>query len=212
MEVVSLCDRDEALLDAAGAEHPGAARTTRWEDLLTSDIDAVALVDDFDAHAPLAIAFLDAGIHVLSETAACVTEEQGRALIAAADRSRATYSFAENYVALPHVRVMADALAAGEIGPVQLIEADYLHAMSPAAVDSLIRDRTTWRGRISPAAYCTHTRSSSWCASPRELSRSPGTDSSRVSRRATGAGCRRAAPRDSSSPRGRRETVLGMCG
>jgi predicted dehydrogenase len=52
---------------------------------------------------------------------------------------------------------MADALAAGEIGPVQLIEADYLHAMSPAAVDSLIRDRTTWRGRISPAAYCTHT-------------------------------------------------------
>jgi predicted dehydrogenase len=159
MEIAALCDHDERLLEAAGREHPGAVLTRRWEDLLSHDLDAVALVNYFDAHAPLAIAFLDAGIHVLSETSACTSEAEGRALIAAADRSAATYSFAENYVAHPHVRVIAEALTAGEIGEVQLIEADYLHAMAPDVVDALIRDSSTWRGRIAPTAYCTHTLS-----------------------------------------------------
>ncbi|WP_134325210.1 Gfo/Idh/MocA family protein [Cumulibacter soli] len=159
MEIVALCDLDEQVLESAGSEYPDALLTGRWQDLLTYDVDAVALVNDFDAHAPMAIAFLDAGIHVLSESAACTSEAEGRALIAASDRSKVTYSFAENYVVHPHVRVMADALAAGEIGPVQLIEADYLHAMAPESVDSLIRDSATWRGRISPTAYCTHTLS-----------------------------------------------------
>lgn len=156
-DVVALCDHDERLLEAASADHPGARLTTRWQDLLSDDLDAVALVNDFDAHAPMAIEFLDAGIHVLSESAACASEAEGRSLIAAADRAAATYSFAENYVAHPHVRVIAEALATAEIGPIQLIEADYLHAMAPAAVDSLIGDSATWRGRISPTAYCTHT-------------------------------------------------------
>ncbi|WP_235736843.1 Gfo/Idh/MocA family protein [Nocardioides alcanivorans] len=159
MDVVALCDHDKHLLESAGSDHPGARLTSRWQDLLSYDLDAVALVNDFDAHAAMAIAFLDAGIHVLSESAACTSEAEGRSLIEAADRAHVTYSFAENYVAHPHVRVIADALAADEVGSVQLIEADYLHAMAPSTVDSLIRNSTTWRGRISPAAYCTHTLS-----------------------------------------------------
>ena len=159
MEIVALCDHDEQALESASSEHPGARSTSRWEDLLSYDIDAVAVVNDFDSHAPIAMAFLDAGVHVLSESAACTSETEGRALIAAADRSAATYSFAENYVAHPHVHLMADALNGGEIGSAQLIEADYLHAMAPETVSALIRDSTTWRGRISPTAYCTHTLS-----------------------------------------------------
>lgn len=157
IDVVALCDLDERLLESVGTGHPGARLTSRWRDLLTYDLDAVALVNDFDAHAPMAIAFLDAGVHVLSESAACTSEGEGRSLVEAADRASATYSFAENYVAHPHVRLMAQALAAGEVGSVQLIEADYLHALAPASVDGLIRDPATWRGRISSTAYCTHT-------------------------------------------------------
>lgn len=159
MDVVALCDHDEHLLESVGSDHPHARLTRQWHELLSWDLDAVALVNDFDAHAPMAITFLDAGVHVLSESAACTSEAEGRALIAAADRARATFSFAENYVAHPHVRTIAAAVTTGEIGSVQLIEADYLHAMAPTTVDSLIRDSRTWRGRISPTAYCTHTLS-----------------------------------------------------
>jgi predicted dehydrogenase len=90
------------------------------------------LANDFDEHAPLAIAFLDRGVHVLSESAACVDAAEGERLITAADRSSATYSVAENYVAHPHVRLIRQAIEAGELGGISLIEADYLHGMSPA--------------------------------------------------------------------------------
>ncbi|WP_171163710.1 Gfo/Idh/MocA family protein [Streptomyces sp. I05A-00742] len=157
MEVVAACDLDAARREAAREELPGAVLTDRWEDLLDLRLDGVVLANDFDAHAPLAIAFLERGVHVLSECAACVDADEGRRLIAAAERSTATYSFAENYVCHPHVRLVRQAVEAGELGRVSLIEADYLHGMSPEDVTALTGDPDSWRGRIAATAYCTHT-------------------------------------------------------
>lgn len=81
------------------------------------------------------------------------------ALFEAADHAAATYSFAENYVVHPHVRAIREAVDAGKVGGVQLIDADYLHGMSPEMVAALIGDPSHWRGRIAPTAYCTHTLS-----------------------------------------------------
>ncbi|PWJ09160.1 oxidoreductase [Streptomyces sp. NWU49] len=159
LEVVVACDRDPERRAAARARLPGAVLVERWQELLGHRLDGVVLANDFDEHAPLAIAFLDRGVHVLSESAACVDAAEGERLIAAADRSSATYSFAENYVAHPHVRLIRRAIEAGELGRVSLIEADYLHGMSPADVTGLIGDPAHWRGRIAPTAYCTHTLS-----------------------------------------------------
>ncbi|MGH3243004.1 MAG: Gfo/Idh/MocA family protein [Spirillospora sp.] len=157
MDVVVACDSDPARRAAASAQLPGATLTADWRDLLEHRLDGVVLANDFDAHAPLAIAFLERGVHVLSETAACADEQEGRQLIAAVERSSATYSFAENYVFHPHVRLLRQAVDSGELGAVTLIEADYLHAMSPDAIDTLIGDPAHWRGRIPATAYCTHT-------------------------------------------------------
>ncbi len=159
MEVVAACDRDPERRAVARAQLSGAVLVERWEELLEHRLDGVVLVNDFDEHAPLAIAFLDRGVHVLSESAACVDAAEGERLITAADRSSATYSFAENYVAHPHVRLIRQAIEAGELGRISLTEADYLHGMSPAEVAGLIGDPAHWRGRIAPTAYCTHTLS-----------------------------------------------------
>ncbi|MFV0137942.1 Gfo/Idh/MocA family protein [Streptomyces sp. HMX87] len=157
MDVVTACDLDQELRAQAAAELPGVVVTDRWQDLLDQGLDGVVPANDFDAHAPMAIAFLDRGIHVLSEAAACVTYEEGRRLIAAAERSSASYSLAENYVVHPHVRAIKQAAENGELGRIGLIEADYLHGMSPDEVTALIGDPSHWRGRIAPTAYCTHT-------------------------------------------------------
>ncbi|WP_106401150.1 Gfo/Idh/MocA family protein [Actinocorallia populi] len=157
MEVVAACDRDPGCRAEAGGLLPDAVLTERWQDLLEHRLDGVILANDFDAHAPLAVAFLERGVHVLSETAACADAEEGRRLIEAVDASSATYSFAENYVLHPHVRLIGRALDAGELGRVNLVEADYLHGLPPEAVEELIGDPGHWRGRIAPTAYCTHT-------------------------------------------------------
>lgn len=159
LRVVAACDLSPERRDAAATQLPDARLTADWRDLLTLELDAVVLADDFDTHAPLAVAFLQHDIHVLSEAAACTSETEGRALLAAAQQSRATYSFAENYVAHPHVRLIRQAVESGEIGRVTMIEADYLHGMAPSQVAELIHDPDHWRGRIAPTAYCTHTLS-----------------------------------------------------
>jgi predicted dehydrogenase len=159
LRVVAGCDRDPETRAAAAGRLPGADLTGRWEDLLELDLDGVVLANDFDAHAPLAMEFLEQGVHVLSESAACTTEKEGRRLVEAADASAATYSLAENYVAHPHVRAIREEVDRGEVGRVELIEADYLHGMSPEMVDALVGEPSHWRGRIAPTAYCTHTLS-----------------------------------------------------
>ncbi|WP_091798857.1 Gfo/Idh/MocA family protein [Prauserella marina] len=157
MDVVVVCDVDPGLRAAAKERFPEAEVTGRWQDLLTSGLDGVVLANDFDAHAPMAAAFLDRGVSVLSEAAACISEEEGRGLIEAAENSSASYSFAENYVFHPHVRLIREAIDSGEVGRVSLVEADYLHGMSPDTVAALIGDPAHWRGRIAATAYCTHT-------------------------------------------------------
>ncbi|MBV2364059.1 Gfo/Idh/MocA family protein [Streptomonospora nanhaiensis] len=159
LEVVAACDLDPQCRAQAAPRLPGAAVAERWQDLLGTDLDGVILANDFDAHAEPAVAFLERGVHVLSETAACAGVEEGRRLIAAADASAATYSFAENFVFHPHVRLLRAAVESGEIGRPVLVEADYLHGMAPEAVDALVGDPAHWRGRIAATAYCTHTLS-----------------------------------------------------
>jgi predicted dehydrogenase len=161
IDVVAVCDREAEPRRRASELLPGAVAVDRWQDLLDPGhrLDGVVLANDFDAHAPMATAFLEHGVHVLSETAACASAEEGRALVEAADRSRATYSFAENYVLHPHVRLLREAVEAGEVGRISLVEADYLHGMSPEARTALIGDPAHWRGRIPPTAYCTHSLS-----------------------------------------------------
>ncbi|NEW38741.1 Gfo/Idh/MocA family oxidoreductase [Nocardia cyriacigeorgica] len=157
LEVTAICDRDSERLAAAHERFPSARASADWAELLVADLDGVVLANDFDAHAELAIAFLDRGIHVLSETAACSSEEEGRKLITAAEQSTATYSFAENYVFHPHTRVLRESVESGELGGVVSVEADYLHSLSPQDTAGLIGDPAHWRGRIAPTAYCTHT-------------------------------------------------------
>lgn len=157
MEVVVACDRDPRRLAEAAGSIPEAVLVDEWTELLDHGLDAVLLANDFDEHAALAVAFLDRGVHVLSEAAACVEEQEARALIDAERRSGATYSFAENYVFHPHVQLIRQAMVAGEVGRTTLIEADYLHGMAPDDISSLIGGAGHWRARIGPTAYCTHT-------------------------------------------------------
>lgn len=159
LEVVALCERDPEQLAAIAPEFPAARTYEDWRPLLGAGLDGVVLANDYDEHVEPALLFLASGVHVLSEVSACRSEAEGRALVAADAASAARYSFAENYVLHPHVRMMRGFVAEGRIGEVELIEADYLHGLAPADVHALTGDPAHWRGRIAPTEYCTHTLS-----------------------------------------------------
>ncbi len=107
-----VCDADEALARAVGAEY-AAEWTTDWRQLLDGAmrVDAISLATPTEAHAEIACAFLEAGIHVLVEKPIARTLEEADAMIAAARRGGALLQighlerFNPALVALrPHVR------------------------------------------------------------------------------------------------------------
>ena len=153
MQVVAVCERDDQRLQET-AHALGAAGYRDVERFLRHDMDAVILVNDFDQHAPVAIAALDRGLSVLSETAACRTLGEGVALIEAAERSAGVYMFAENYPYMPFTREMRRRYRAGQIGEVRYAEAEYLD--EPADLAWFGGGRAHWRARTPATYYCTH--------------------------------------------------------
>ena len=125
MRVVAVCERDDRRRESVAAPEAVAYRDV--EPFLEHELDAVILVNDFDQHAPAAIAALDRGLSVLSETAACRTVAEGVALVEAAERSAGVYMFAE---------------------------AEYLD--EPADLAAMVGDRDHWRARTPATYYCTH--------------------------------------------------------
>jgi predicted dehydrogenase len=153
MELVAVCERDDRRRQQAEAAL-GAAAYRELEPFLDHAMDAVVLVNDFDQHAPVAVAALERGLSVLSETAACRTVAEGVALIEAAERSPGVYMFAENYPFMPFTREMRRRYAAGDIGEVRYAEAEYLD--EPADLLAMAGDRGHWRARTPATYYCTH--------------------------------------------------------
>jgi predicted dehydrogenase len=153
MRVVAVCERDDRRRQEA-APALDAVAYRDLEPFLDHPMDAVILVNDFDQHAPVAVAALDRGLSVLSETAACRTLAEGVALVEAAERSSGIYMFAENYPYMPFVGEMRRRYLAGDIGEVRYAEAEYLD--EPADLAWFVNDRAHWRARTPATYYCTH--------------------------------------------------------
>ena len=70
MELVAICDIWEERLMAEG-KALNVSTFVDYDEFLGCDMDAVVLANYFHQHAPFAIKALNAGKHVMSETAAC---------------------------------------------------------------------------------------------------------------------------------------------
>ncbi len=155
MELAALCDTWEAKLAEAN-QALGVATYADFERFLAHDMDAVILANYFHEHAPFAIRALQAGLHVMSECAACHTLSEGAALARAVERSGKTYMFAENYPFFAYNQEMRRLYQQGLIGKFLYGECEYVHP-DPAEV-KLARSVgwDHWRNWIPATYYCTH--------------------------------------------------------
>jgi len=125
--VVALCDVSSAALATAAERCPGAQTYSRYEDLLANPaVDAVIIVTSNDMHAPVALAALAAGKHVLCEKPLALTAAQAQEMEQAARASGLISGVNFSYRHDPAVRFIADLLAQGEVGPPTFLTMHYL--------------------------------------------------------------------------------------
>jgi predicted dehydrogenase len=148
--LAAICGRDKAATQAAADRFGWAAAETDWRALI--DRDDVQLIDisaPGDLHAPIAIAALEAGKHVLCEKPLANTLAEAEAMKAAADAAypggtRAMVGF--NYRRVPALALARRLVANGRIGTLRHLRAVYLQdwLADPAAP-------MTWRMRAERA-------------------------------------------------------------
>ena len=161
--VVAVCD---SALDHRPDDHPalqqlrasGApieATYSEFEGLLAHEIDAVLIATPPSTHAAMAVAALDADVHVLCEVPAIYGDlAEADALLSAARRSRAKYMMAENCCYWGFIQTWKQMVADGRIGRVTYAEAEYIHDIPELMTDA--DGGLTWRAGLFPLQYCTH--------------------------------------------------------
>src|SRR3569623_3850768 len=88
-------------------------------------IEAVAIVTPNHMHAPVAEAFLDAGIHVICDKPLTATLEDARRLRDKARASGKVFAVTYNYTGYPLVRHARALVNAGELGAIRVVQVEY---------------------------------------------------------------------------------------
>lgn len=130
--------REMALAEAARAE----------------GIDAVAVVTPNHLHHAVAKAFLEAGIHVICDKPLTTTLDEAVDLVRMTRASGRVFGVTYNYSGLPLVRQMREMVAAGELGPIRLVEMRYLQDWLTTPLEASGQKQAAWRtdpARSGPA-------------------------------------------------------------
>jgi predicted dehydrogenase len=108
-------------------------------------IDVVAIVTPNHLHAPVAAAFLEAGIHVICDKPLGISLDEGKALAALARERRRLFALTHTYTGYPMVRHARELVASGAIGELRQVHVEYAQDwMAEAAMQSAAFQDTNW--------------------------------------------------------------------
>ncbi|MDU1142799.1 Gfo/Idh/MocA family oxidoreductase [Aeromonas rivipollensis] len=89
-------------------------------------IEVVAITTPNHLHAPVARAFLEAGIHVICDKPLALTLAEGEELARLARQRRRLFALTHTYSGYPMVRHARELVAAGELGELRYVQVEYL--------------------------------------------------------------------------------------
>jgi len=116
-QLVAVCDRDEVLLERRRREWNVEHVTTDAESLLRDvPLDAVVLATPNATHAPLSLAAMTAGKHVLCEKPLGLNSDEVRQMATAARQAGVVHMTAFTYRFAPAMRYMRHLLRSGGLG------------------------------------------------------------------------------------------------
>jgi predicted dehydrogenase len=113
-----ICDLDPKRLHAVGEQYPDVALTTNYQDLLDSDVDAIAIATPVKTHYALVKQALLAGKHVLVEKPLTANVRQAAELVALAKAQGLLLMVDHTMVLSPAVRKLCELVRGGELGDI----------------------------------------------------------------------------------------------
>jgi predicted dehydrogenase len=115
--VVALCDSDPATLQRASQQTGISSTFTDYQQLLDkSDVDAVVIATPNVYHAPIALAAIAKGKHVLCEKPIAMNLAEANGMRRAADAANVRHMTAFTYRFVPAMRYMVHLVKSGAIG------------------------------------------------------------------------------------------------
>ncbi len=118
--VVALCDSDPATLERARQQTGVGVTSTRFAEIVTrDDVDAVVIATPNFTHAPIALAAIAAGKHVLCEKPIAMNAPEARGMAEAADRAGVRHMTAFTYRFVPAMRYLSHLVREGVLGDIR---------------------------------------------------------------------------------------------
>ena len=147
-EVVAVCRRNEAAMNELADDFGIDRRYTRFDDVIADpDVDYVHINSPIEDHAPMSVAALDAGKHVMCTVPMATSIDQCKKIVETVRRTGLTYMMAETVVYSREYLFIKQMYDDGELGDIQ-----HLAASHPQDMDGWPE---YWQKMI-PMHYATH--------------------------------------------------------
>jgi predicted dehydrogenase len=117
----------------------------RREARLKDGIEAIAIVTPNHMHAPVALAFLKAGIHVICDKPLTTTLADARKLRLAAERSGVIFCVTHNYTGYPMVRQARAMVQVGDLGDIRVVQVEYAQDWLTSDLEATGQKQADWR-------------------------------------------------------------------
>jgi len=122
-QLVAVCDRDQERLANVLGGYPGVKAVPEFDDLLArEDIHAVAIATPVETHAPMGLAALRAGKHVLVEKPLAASVYDAELLVDAAKQAGRVLMVDHTFIYSGPVQKIKQIIDSGEIGDLYFID------------------------------------------------------------------------------------------
>ncbi len=147
-EMYAICQRTEKKLNAVGDAFGVERRYTRYEEVLKDpNVDFVHINTPIPDHAPMSIAALEAGKHVMSTVPMATTVDECRRIVELVKKTGLKYMMAETVVYSREFLFVREMYLKGELGRIQFVKASHQQDMDGWP--------DYWPG-LPPMHYATH--------------------------------------------------------
>lgn len=124
-----------------------------WQEMLEKElarpeddrIDFVSIVTPNHVHYPVAKAFAEAGIHVVSDKPLVHTSEQANDLIATVEKSGVVFGVTYNYTGYPMIKQARHMVQSGELGEIRKVIVEYNQGWLATKLEDDGAKQAEWR-------------------------------------------------------------------
>jgi predicted dehydrogenase len=109
-------------------------------------IEVVAIVTPNHMHVPVAKAFIEAGIHVICDKPLALTLKEAKSLAPLLQKKpNLVFALTHNYAGYPMIRQAQAMIAAGDLGTIRVVQAEYPQDWLTNAIEETGQKQAAWR-------------------------------------------------------------------